>query len=284
MLSINRFHSESSRALAGARLFGVATFFAVFGLFFSTGKAFAAGGIPVFIDYYTILLHGLGLSHEEIKIWAPLVGSLFATLLLVVIGLVFSARVNSLLAANGDLTPEAGFSLRTVVEMVMEFLHGLCRESLGSHWKEHLTLISGLFWFILIANLTGLVPGFPPPTANMGVNFSLGIIVFLVYNYAGIREHGAGYIKHFLGPVMWIAPLIFVVEMISHLVRPISLSMRLLINIFADHLILGVATGITWLVVPAAMLFFGLLVCVVQSYVFALLTATYVSMATSHDH
>jgi F-type H+-transporting ATPase subunit a len=258
---------------------------ALFSLLTLSSEALAAGGggLPHFIDYYFLILHALGLDAAGIKVWSPILGSLFATLLVIIVGVVFRAGAQAALA-SGDVAPQSSFSVRTFVEMVMEFLQGLCKEGLGSHWKEHMTLIAGLFFFILMANLSGLVPGFPPSTANIGVNLSLGLIVFFVYNWAGFREHGFGYLKHFLGPVLWISPLIFLVEVISHTVRPLSLSMRLLINVFADHLILGAATSIVPILVPSVLMFFGLLVCFVQSYVFALLTVTYVSMATSHDH
>jgi F-type H+-transporting ATPase subunit a len=251
--------------------------------FSSQAWAAGGGGLPHVIDYYFLILHSLGLDKAEIKVWSPILGSFFATGLVVVLGLVFRSGAMAAVA-SGEVAPQSSFSVRTFVEMVMEFLQGLCKEGLGSHWKEHMTLIAGLFFFILLANLSGLVPGFPPSTANMGVNLSLGLIVFFVYNWAGFREHGFAYLKHFLGPVLWISPLIFLVEIISHTVRPLSLGARLLINVFADHLIVGAATSIVPLLVPSVLMFFGLLVCFVQSYVFALLTVTYVSMATSHDH
>ena len=142
----------------------------------------------------------------------------------------------------------------------------------------------GLFLFILVSNLTGLVPGFVPSTESINTNLAMGLMVYVIYNLAGIKEHGWAYVKQFLGPVWWLAPLFFCIEFISHLARPMSLSLRLYGNIFGDHLVLSVFTGLTWLVLPAFLLFFGLLVAVLQSFVFTLLTGIYLSLALSHDH
>ena len=112
----------------------------------------------------------------------------------------------------------------------------------------------------------------------------MGLIVFVCYNWAGIREHGFAYIKQFLGPVAFIAPLLLPIEMISHASRPLSLALRLYANIFGDHLVVGIFSQLTYLVVPSLLMFFGLLVAVIQSFIFVLLTCIYISMAKSHDH
>ena len=102
-----------------------------------------------------------------------------------------------------------------------------------------------MFTFILFANLIGLVPGFTAPTGNIGTTFGLGIVSFVAYNYYGFREHGVSYLKHFAGPVIWLAPLMAVVEVLSHVFRPVSLAIRLFGNMFADHLVLGIFTDLT---------------------------------------
>lgn len=242
--------------------------------------AFAAGGtIPHFIDYYAIILHSLGFDQNGIKVWSPVLGGALITL--VTLGLGFSFRSS---VRNADVVPEGRFSLRTAIEMVLDFVHGIAKENLGHGFEKYLGFLSGLFVFVLIGNLSGLVPGFPPPTVNFSTNLAMGFVVFIVYNIAGIKEHGSHYIKQFLGPVAWIAPIVMMIELISHFSRPLSLSLRLMGNIFADHLMLAAFTGITYLVVPAALMFFGLLVAAVQSFVFTLLTSIYISMARSHDH
>jgi F-type H+-transporting ATPase subunit a len=144
--------------------------------------------------------------------------------------------------------------------------------------------LAAIFLFVLTCNLTGLIPGFPPPTVSMDTNLGMGFIVFLVYNYAGFKEHGMAYLKHFAGPVIYIAPLFFCIELVSHASRPLSLSLRLVGNIYGDHTLLGIFTGLSYIVFPALLMFFGLLVAVVQSFVFTLLSGIYISMAISHDH
>jgi F-type H+-transporting ATPase subunit a len=238
----------------------------------------AGGGIPETVNYYHMILHAMHLP----EYWVPTVGALFITLIVLMVGVRYRSAVN---AAGDDVIPGSRFSLRFVMESMMDMLYGLGKDNCGKDFRKFLPLIFSLFIFILFSNLSGLVPGFEPPTVSMDTNVAMGIIVFIVYNYAGLKEHGGSYIKHFLGPVAMIAPLFFLIELISHGSRPFSLGLRLMGNIFGDHTLLGVFTGLCVFVpVPALLMFFGLLVAVVQSYVFTLLTGIYISMAISHDH
>lgn len=250
--------------------------FAVAGCIFAL-PAQAAGGVAHTIDYYEMVLHAF---HQE-KMWIPTVGALFVTLLLTLAGLYFRAS----LKADGDsVEPKGTFSLRFVVEGILEFVLGLAKDSCGDQYRKYFGFLATLFLFILTCNLTGLIPGFPPPTVSMDTNLAMGLIVFVVYNFAGMKEHGGSYIKHFLGPVIFIAPLFFCIELVSHASRPISLSLRLVGNLYGDHTLLGIFTGLSYIIFPALLLFFGLLVAVVQSFVFTLLSGIYISMAISHDH
>jgi len=229
------------------------------------------------INYYNMILHELDLGHE----WMPTVGSLTVTLVVIGVGFYFKSAIQK---DAGDIVPNGKFSLRYLLEVILEFVYSIGKDNCGDNYRKYLPILSALFVFILFCNLSGLVPGFPPPTENMSHNVAMGLVAFLVYNYAGYKEHGFGYIKTFMGPVLAIAPLIFVIELISHASRPLSLGLRLTGNIFGDHILLGVMTGLAKLVVPSALMFFGLLVAVMQSFVFTLLTALYISMAVSHDH
>ncbi len=236
-----------------------------------------AEGLPHVINYYGIVLHQLSLD----PMWVPTLGALLATVILTATGLMYRAAVNR---SQGNFAPEGRVSVRFMVESCLEPMYGLAKESAGDLANQYFPLLGGIFLYILVNNLMGLVPGFPPATESMDTNVAMGIIVFLAYNFAGIREHGAGYIKHFLGPVAFIAPLFFCIELVSHGSRPLSLGLRLAGNIYGDHTLLSVFTSLTYLIFPAGLMFFGLLVAVVQSYVFALLTSIYLSMALSHDH
>lgn len=239
--------------------------------------AFAAGGIPVTVDYYSMILNALG----QDRMWVPTVGATFVLILLTIMGLYFKS---SLAADEDRVEPRGTFSLRFVIEGILGFVLGLAKDNCGAHYRKFFGFLAALFLFILTCNLTGLVPGFPPPTVNMDTNLAMGFLVFIVYNYAGVKEHGFAYIKHFAGPVIFIAPLFFCIEIVSHASRPLSLSLRLVGNIYGDHTLLGIFTGLSYIVFPALLMFFGLLVAVVQSFVFTLLSGIYISMAISHDH
>jgi F-type H+-transporting ATPase subunit a len=135
-----------------------------------------------------------------------------------------------------------------------------------------------------VSNLTGLIPGFLPPTSHPSTNFAISITVFLFYNYEGVRENGVGYLKHFLGPVLFLAPMMVILELIQHIVRPASLGLRLLGNISGDHMVLGLFSDLTPLVLPVIFFGLGLFVSFIQAFVFTLLSTIYISMAIAHDH
>jgi F-type H+-transporting ATPase subunit a len=143
-----------------------------------------------------------------------------------------------------------------------------------------------LFTFVFINNVIGLLPGFLPPTDNFNTTLALGVFVFLYYNYQGIRAQGiVGHIKHFMGPVWYLAILIFPIELISHTVRPLSLGLRLKGNMEGDHLVLSIFSGLVPYIVPIPFYVIGLFVCFMQAFVFTLLTMVYISLATAHhDH
>lgn len=209
-----------------------------------------------------------------------------ATALLVMIGLsLFALRVRAQLAGTPDPTlPESGFSARNVAEVVTEMIGGLAEGVLGHDAPKYVPLFGSLFMFILAANLVGLLPGFTPPTDNFNITLGLGAISFVAYNYYGARAHGFRYLKQFMGPLLLLSPLMIVVEGFSHLFRPASLAIRLYGNMFADHLLLGIFTDLTKVVIPVVFYVLGTFVSFVQALVFTLLTMVYVALAISHDH
>lgn len=231
-------------------------------------------------DFYSSLLHQLGLKDDLIPIWSPLLSGLFTLFIVTVIGFIFCSSI----AKEKDITPDGKPSLRSFTETVLDLVYGIAKDNCGPNFEKYLGLLGGLFIFILVCNLSGLVPGLPPASENMGANLAMGLTAFIVYNYAGIKEHGFSYVKQFMGPMIVLAPLFIFIELISHAARPLSLSLRLVGNIYADHLMLGLFTDLTKVIVPAVLLLFGLLVAVVQSFIFTLMTAIYISMAISHDH
>jgi F-type H+-transporting ATPase subunit a len=252
-----------------------------FGLLGVAGPALGAegggAGVANFINYYEILLHSLHISH----VWEPTLGGLLCLLVIVLCGLYYRASVNK---SGDEVAPSEKFSLRFLIEEMLEFVVGIAKDNTQEQYRNFFPFLAALFVYIVVCNLSGLIPGFPPPTETMDNNVAVGICTFLVYNYAGIKEHGTAYIKHFLGPVVFIAPLFFCIELVSHFSRPLSLGLRLTGNIYGDHTLLGVFTSLSYLVFPALLMFFGLIVAIVQSVVFTLLSGIYISMAISHDH
>jgi F-type H+-transporting ATPase subunit a len=209
-----------------------------------------------------------------------------ATALLVMLGLaVFALRVRARLAKLPDPTvPDIGFSARNTAEVVTEMIGSLAEGILGHDYPKYVPLFGSLFLFILVANLVGLLPGFTPPTDNFNITLALGAVSFAAYNYYGFRAHGVSYLKQFMGPLLLLAPLMIVVEGFSHLFRPASLAIRLYGNMFADHLLLGIFTDLTKVVIPVVFYVLGTFVSLVQALVFTLLTMVYVGLAISHDH
>jgi F-type H+-transporting ATPase subunit a len=212
-----------------------------------------------------------------------------------ILGLAFVARmgIQGALAKGGTAAyvPDSGLTVRNAFEIVIEWLYDLVQGLVGKHEaKAFFPLIGTLFFYVLISNLAGFVPGLLPPTESFSHNLALSLCVFVVFNYAGLSRQGFGYIKHLAGPIALLAPAFLVLETISLLIRPVSLTVRLSVNIFVDHLLQGIARslGDTFLgmlgaaVLPVPIYFLGLLVCVVQAFVFALLTTIYVSLSVAH--
>ncbi len=138
---------------------------------------------------------------------------------------------------------------------------------------------------LLFSNFLGLIPGFLAPTSNLNSTAAPALVVFAVYQYIGIRKHGAGYIKHFfLGPVSWLAPLMLIIELIGHFARPLSLSMRLFGNIFGEDLVIIILFMLVPFLVPLPMFFLGLFTSALQAYVFMMLSMIYISGALEEAH
>ena len=209
-----------------------------------------------------------------------------ATSILVMILLtIFALRVRAQLAKTPDPTlPQSGFSARNIAEVVTEMITQLAESIVGHDAPKYVPLFGSFFFFILAANLIGLLPGFTPPTDNFNITIALGAVSFVAYNYYGARAHGAAYLKQFVGPLLVLSPLMIIVETFSHLFRPASLAIRLYGNMFADHLLLSIFTDLTKVVVPVVFYVLGTFVSLVQALVFTLLTMVYVGLAISHDH
>ncbi len=205
---------------------------------------------------------------------------------LVVLFLIVSALVigRKLRKVEERLIPEPKTTLVNLFETAVENILGLMEGILGHDAPKYLPLIGTLFIYIFLCNILALIPGFLPPTDNINTNLAMSLTVFVYYHVMGIKSHGIRrYAKHFLGPILWLGPLVAVIELIGHCVRPVSLSLRLFGNITGDHLVLGIFSDLTPILVPVVFLALGLFVSFIQAFVFSLLSMIYISLATAHE-
>jgi len=163
-------------------------------------------------------------------------------------------------------------------------LENLLIETMGPHGKTYFPLIATLAIFILTANLIGLIPGFESPTSNLNTTVSMALCVFFMTHIVGIKIHGFKYIKQFLGPVWWLTPLMLPIEIISHLTRPLSLSVRLFGNIQGGHIVLAVLFILVPFLVPLPILALKVFIAIIQTLVFALLSMMYIAGAMEGAH
>ena len=210
-------------------------------------------------------------------------------LLMLVLGLIARQKYRD---RESALIPEAKFTIRNFFEAIFDAVYSMMEGMLGERLtRRYFPLLGALSVYIYISNLMGLIPGLAPATANLNTTIGPAVIVFVVYNFAGIQENGlVAHIKHMMGPVLLLAPLIFVIELVSHIARPLSLAVRLGGNMTGDHMVLGVfgevggqIFGGLPLLAPIPVLFLGLLVCTIQTLVFCLLSTVYLALATAHD-
>ncbi len=239
------------------------------------------------------LVPGIGHRADGLDL-VPFAHSCLVVTLLLIAAVIARAALMKRLDATEDrsaLVPETGLQPRNFFELLTEFIYGLCKQELGKDAARFFPLIITIFVYILFCNLLGLVPGFVPATGNINTNIGMALAVFLVYNISGLMRNGVGYIKHFMGPVLWLAPLMFVIEVVGHIARPISLSVRLYGNMFGDHTVLSIfmhelpaqTSPALAFGVPVIFLGLGTFVCTVQAFVFSLLSIIYISLAIKHE-
>ncbi|MCB0403219.1 MAG: F0F1 ATP synthase subunit A [Bdellovibrionales bacterium] len=208
-------------------------------------------------------------------------GAILVFLFLTIVSLISNRIIKN--NVEKFIVPSPKFNLVTIVDILIEGLYGLVETTLGKQGRKYFPFIAAVFIFVLFCNLLGLLPMSSAPTANTNTTVAIGLASFIYYNIMGIREHGfVGYLKHFLmglGPAGIIVALL---EMVSHAIRPVSLGIRLFVNMHVDHtVVMSFHNLFAWLL-PVPLLLFGIVVCTIQAFVFAVLTAVYVQMATEH--
>jgi F-type H+-transporting ATPase subunit a len=211
----------------------------------------------------------------------PILSAFIVACLLVFIGFRARARLNRL---DERVVPEARLSLATFVELFLGYFYDLAKTIMGpERAKKYFPVVGTSACFVFLSNALAMVPGSPVPTANLGVTLGCALVVFILFNIYGLKENGLNYIKHLAGPAWYLAPLMFVIETISLLVRPLTLALRLMLNMAVDHLIVGIFAGLIAVFVPLPFMALGCLVLVVQTLVFTMLTCVYIGLATEHE-
>lgn len=225
---------------------------------------------------WTQLIPGVGHEYAHVATLAVATVAAFG------IGLMARASLGK---GEAAVVPAGKFSLRGIFELLTEMTSGLANMVIGHHSEKYVPFFSAVFFFILFNNLLGMIPGMTPATENMNTTFGFGVLMFLYYNFKGVKENGViNYLKHFMGPVIFLAPLMFVIEMVSHIVRPFSLGLRLANVMLGDHTVLAVFLDLVPIGVPIPFYVLGFFVCFVQAFVFTLLSMVYVAFAIAHDH
>ena len=207
--------------------------------------------------------------------WADfVVMQIFVVLLLMVLALVLRSR----------LSVDRPGKLQHIFELFYDFVKGQAEDQVGHEAHRYLAFFGTIFIFILFCNLIGIIPAFESPTKFASVTCGCALATFLYYNLMGVREHGFKYILHFMGPKWWLAPLMFPIEIISHLARPLSLTVRLYANMFAGEQVTLVFLQMTKFLIPVIFMGLHVFVGVVQAYIFMLLTMAYVGGSVAQEH
>src|SRR5215471_2142807 len=233
----------------------------------------------LFNDYLAGLgnmLTGLvGVAHED-RPWANFVAmQILVAAIIVVLFAILKPR----------LSMDRPGRLQHTFELVYNFLTEQANEQVGHSGHKYLPFFGAIFIFILFSNLIGIIPGFESPTMIPSVPAGCAVAAFFYYNIVGIQANGVGkYMAHFAGPMPLLAPLMIPIEIVSHLARPLSLTIRLFANMFAGEQVTGVFLRLTLLVVPVAFMGLHVFVAFLQAYIFMLLTMMYVAGAVAHDH
>ena len=232
------------------------------------------------------------LNHAGKAVVGPqqfMVHHVFTTALVVAIVLLMSVMARGHFGTPGAVVPPEKFGVAAFFELLVDTLLNMMTNIIGKDARRYFPLIGGLALYIFVSNLVGLIPGFAPPTDNLNTTAGCGLVVFLYYNFHGLRAHGLGHIAHMANPVgtwwgWFLAPLLFPIELIGHLARPLSLSLRLMGNMIGDHQVLFAFAGLVPILVPVPFYVLGFLVCLIQTAVFCILTTVYIGTSVSGGH
>ncbi len=196
--------------------------------------------------------------------------------------MVFLIVCGALAAKGVKLIPG---KFQNLAEVIVSGIEEFMVETVGEEGRWLFPLAATIFLYIFLGNLIGIIPGFLPPTANLNTTASCALVVVVFTHIIGVKYHGVAYVKHFMGPVWWMAPLIFIIEIIGHVARILSLSFRLFGNMMGHEIVLAILFGLAGLFfAPLPIMALGVFVAFVQGFVFFLLSIIYFSGAMEHAH
>jgi F-type H+-transporting ATPase subunit a len=214
----------------------------------------------------------------------------FAAVLVLIFLASISVSLKRKISDHGkSLIPSKTFNIGVLIEIIIELLLGVMKDIIGKNYKKHAPLVGSLALFILFSNFLGLIPGFIPPTDNLNTTLACGLIVFVYFNYHGLKTHGISHFTHLANPIgewwgWFLSPLLFPVELASLIIRPLSLAIRLAGNMTGDHKVVLTFAGVMPILVPLPFLLLGFMVSIIQAVVFCLLTCVYISLHTQDSH
>ena len=220
--------------------------------------------------------------------------ALLSGFLLIVAGLGVKKKLAD---PNGGVLPDEGLSIRNICEVIIEGLSGMAKDRMGDEWRTYFPLVGTMFFFILVSNLMGLIPGFDGSTSDANTTWAWAIMTWVFYTFIGIRKHGPRYLVKFMGPSFFekqiagrtvhfrlLIPIFMPLEMVLDLARMLTLAVRLLANMFADHTVIAVWLSLVPFGVPAIFMGLGIVISVLQAFVFSLLTMIYIGLALDEPH
>ncbi len=217
------------------------------------------------------------------RVWESVNGAVLVFTFILVVSFIFNRAIKGKIQEN--IIPKSKFGLFSVVDLLVEGLYNLIVGIVGHHYGiKVFPFIASVFIYVLLNNLLGLLPLSASPSSAFPIAFALGLSSFVFYNWMGVKSHGAaGYGKHFLMGLGVFGVPIAGFELISHVIRPFTLGLRLRTNMHIDHMLAGAFADLCKWIVPVPLLLFGVVVCTIQAFLFAVLTAVYVQMATEHE-
>ncbi len=223
--------------------------------------------------FFVNLFDLMGLEHFAAT-YKHVIYSWVVMILLIILG--------SLGARKVSLIPNKAQNL---FEIIISGIEDFMVSITGEEGRWFFPLAATIAIYVFVSNMMGLIPGFFPPTANINTPLSCALVVFFFTHFIGVKYHGVKYIKHFLGPAWWLAPLILPIEIIGHLARVLSLTFRLFGNMMGHELVLMILFGLAGaFFAPLPIMGLGILVCFIQAFIFFILSVMYFTGAMEEAH